>query len=402
MTVYQHLDAWKQVAARAYASGAEVLNPGGPGHGITRLRWDVAGRCKSPVYREYLGSEPERVSDARMAMFALGYGDVRVYRREHDRKVYRRGPPHVIELNVRCRRCEDCLAARARLWRMRAQAEIQSSARTWFGTLTLSPSEHFKVLSALRLRMAESGADFDTLDEADQFRARVRAIGAEITRWLKRVRKESGAKLRYCLVVERHKSGLPHWHVLIHEVEGSVRERTLRKQWHLGFSMFKLVAQDEKQRAANYVAKYLSKSLLSKVRASKAYGTTNHNELNASVHRLTDQGNREKSSLTPPTDDAMSKGGGLYNVSKCMADQPSPQRSGAVPARLSRPGTDSKAGERQHKVAGTGERQFGGATLEAHERWLWSEQQGQASYAPAPKPSGCQTIRYSNGHRAGP
>ena len=108
-------------------------------------------------------------------------------------------------------------------------------------------------------------------------------VGREVTRYLKRVRKESGARVRYLLVAERHKSGQPHLHIMVHEAdqERPVRYATLANQWKLGFVHFKL-AQDTK--TAAYVCKYISKALLARVRASLRYGlgeeerTTVHSE----------------------------------------------------------------------------------------------------------------------------
>lgn len=97
-------------------------------------------------------------------------------------------------------------------------------------------------------------------------------IGPEITRYLKRVRKESKSSFRYLLVMEAHKSGLPHYHMLLHEKPfgGEIPKRILKYQWHLGHTDFKLV--DDAQHKAEYMCKYLAKSLLARVRASKGYG----------------------------------------------------------------------------------------------------------------------------------
>ena len=66
-------------------------------------------------------------------------------------------------------------------------------------------------------------------------------------------------------------SGLPHYHLLVHEqAPGATEERVLRQEWStLGFSKFRLV-HDE--RGASYAAKYLAKSTAARVRASKDYG----------------------------------------------------------------------------------------------------------------------------------
>jgi hypothetical protein len=145
--------------------------------------------------------------------------------------------------------------------------------RTWFGTLTLSAQAQFQMMLQAGARTRRRGSDFQLLTPAAQFTARHQQINRELTLWLKRIRKESGSKFRYILVAEAHKSGLPHYHTLIHECEGKpIRHSMLKKQWKLGFSDFKLVAQDGDTRAAYYVAKYLAKSATARVRASQAYG----------------------------------------------------------------------------------------------------------------------------------
>lgn len=179
--------------------------------------------------------------------------------------------PQLAELEVRCRTCEPCLAARAAHWRLRAQAEYRAASRTWFGTLTLSPEQHFRVLSQARMAASRNGDDFDTFQTEAQFLARHRIISKMLTDYVKRVRFESGALLRFLCVAEAHKTGLPHYHMLVHEVTPAdvVRHKTLKSQWRLGFSNWKLV---ETSQAAGYVCKYLSKSNLARVRASLDYG----------------------------------------------------------------------------------------------------------------------------------
>lgn len=120
-------------------------------------------------------------------------------------------------------------------------------------------------------RLAKRGVRWAELSPAEQFQARHQEISRDLTTWLKRVRKQSGARLRYLLVAEAHKSGLPHYHALIHERRFSVpvTERVLRHQWNLGFSKFQLVEGSE---AAWYVAKYLAKDARARVRASVRYG----------------------------------------------------------------------------------------------------------------------------------
>lgn len=178
-------------------------------------------------------------------------------------------PVHV-DLAVPCRRCDACLKQRAFQWTKRARAEIAQASRTWFGTLTIAPEQWFMIDARARLHCRDTGRGFDQLDPAERFRERHREISFELTKFLKRVRKQSKASLRFLLVAEAHKSGLPHYHMLIHEAKEPVRERVLNGRWQLGFSQWRLV-RDEK--AASYICKYVAKSALARLRASKGYGS---------------------------------------------------------------------------------------------------------------------------------
>ncbi len=227
---------------------------------LTRSEWNLARTCERPVHRE---SEYLR-RPRRLKVF-----------QENIRHRTSETPLRVLELETRCRKCPRCLQARAAYWRKRAESELgQTRGRTWFGTLTLSPDSHFKALCAASLRLAAQGTNFDDLDSQDQFLERHREIGREITLWLKRVRKESGIPLRFFLTAEAHKSGLPHYHILVHEAspDAPLRAKVLRTQWKLGFTRFNLVAEGGERRSAAYVAKYLSKSASARVRASAGYG----------------------------------------------------------------------------------------------------------------------------------
>lgn len=267
----QPLDKWAAIAGSSLDRGATAVKAGGLHHGATTLKWDVAGSCSSPVYREILGARAESppVTVGRNPFTE------RTDLLRAELHSSHRGPIHVIEMNVRCRRCAECLKARASHWRHRAEAEIAAaSGRTWFGTLTLSPHNHWMAEARASLRLARSGCDWARLSSDEQFAERHRENSREITLWLKRVREQTGAKLRYICVAEQHKSGLPHYHLLIHEAECDkpVRHKTLKEQWRLGFSDFKLVAQQDEAGAARYVAKYLTKSASARVRASRGYG----------------------------------------------------------------------------------------------------------------------------------
>lgn len=189
-------------------------------------------------------------------------------------------PAASICMAVRCRRCPPCLRYRARLWAQKGMAEVRAGQRTWFGTLTVRPETRFMYRLTTDQRLLDAGRQ--SWSDAEWFREHVKDLGREVTLFLKRLRKNSGAKIRYLLVAERHKDGYPHFHVLIHEIRGSepVTKRCLEAAWQAGFSNWRLVSSDN-PRVVYYVTKYLTKSALTRVRASFRYGRD-------AVHRLTE------------------------------------------------------------------------------------------------------------------
>ena len=253
--------------ARALARHA--LQMGGERYSLHEIRWDCSGGCEAPVRVLFEGRPEAR------PFTHLGARGLHTRQFVHYADGFDRDQLMSVLMLTRCRRCRVCLRARQFAWSQRAKFELGNSARTWFGTLTLRADEQY--LAELRARRDLRGrsVDFDKLSPEAQFKARHNAVSPELTKWLKRVRKESGASARYLLVAEAHKSGLPHYHVLIHEVgdRDRIGERVLRRQWKLGHSKFNLVdAGDPK--AAHYVCKYLSKAAEARVRASVRYGVS--------------------------------------------------------------------------------------------------------------------------------
>lgn len=240
-----HIESVQRLAARALAAGAKQPSLG-------RIEWDISGRCQNPRPRE-VWSRGDR--NARSVVCGPGLT---------------RGQLMVV-LDCKCRTCPNCLKERRFRWANRAKIEIQSSARTWFGTLTLAPQARYHTLAATRHRLDAQGVDFDQLSEQDQFSEWAMTAGREVTKYLKRIRKASKARLRYVLVSERHKDGAPHFHLLVHESFAglTVKYRELSKHWTLGFSKWNLVTD---QPAALYVTKYLAKQATTRVRASLYYG----------------------------------------------------------------------------------------------------------------------------------
>lgn len=231
-------------------------------------------------------------------------------------------------------------------WTARAITEYHRAERTWFGTLTLSPMEHYVIDARAQARLGRSGVNWQQLSAKEQFAERAKELGAEATKFIKRLR--FGSKMvcedgphiphkpviRYLLVAEMHDSaetsdemrGRPHFHMLLHEQQAgalvvgkpltalfagrsvemerrSYKTRRgwkpgvfaadnsfLRSNWTLGFTKFQLA---ESPMSAAYVCKYLTKALAVRVRASQGYGLENHNtEGKASIE------NRQRETMT--------------------------------------------------------------------------------------------------------
>jgi hypothetical protein len=127
---------------------------------------------------------------------------------------------------------------------------------------------------AAERKLLTGGWQLDEVGKPELFRATCGEVVPELQRWLKRIRKNSGARLRYIIIAEAHKSGLPHWHLLLHENSGSVRKRTLEGAWRHGLSHFRLVDNSD-TKTPYYVTKYLTKSVtMPRMLASTDYGRT--------------------------------------------------------------------------------------------------------------------------------
>lgn len=192
--------------------------------------------------------------------------------------------PRCVELHTRCRRCEYCLRQRQYLWHHRAIRETRHAQRTWFGTLTLTPANHHQALARARHKVGQQGQRFEDLPSEKQLALRIGETSRELSLYIKRVRKaaaerakkrgDPSPRLRYLLVAEVHRSGLPHWHMLFHEQDGwaNLTHEILAKQWTLGFERWRL-SNPQNLRETVYLCKYLSKSAAARVRASQHYGS---------------------------------------------------------------------------------------------------------------------------------
>lgn len=234
------------LARRALAAGATRS-------GFTLVEWDLAGNCEQPYITEHMG-RPERVRQKEIIVDDLS-GSNR---------------PLTVEIATRCRKCASCLRVRRNLWTHRAEAETKLRPRTWMGTITLRPEALYR-LDILSAR--EFGVGYDELSKDRKFRLLDACVFREIAKMLKRIRASYKGRIRFMCVTEQHKSGNPHWHLLVHQCDlfPDLTYRLLEGQWHLGFTKWKLVT-DVAQ--ARYVAKYCSKSNVARVRASLRYGET--------------------------------------------------------------------------------------------------------------------------------
>lgn len=224
-----------------------ALALGARNNGASHVEHDISGSCTSPRTRHWEH---------------LGYRDL-PRGLEHPRN-----HSLALTLHVRCRKCEACRSQRRSLWMVRALNETAMSQRTWLVTLTLRPERQLFYQVEAERRCRRRSVNWNGLGDLEREAEVHNEISKELTRWLKRVRKNSGAVLRLLCVSERHQSGLPHYHLLVHEVAGEVTYRDLCNPWTDGFSHAKLA--DEK--AAWYVCKYVSKEARTRVRASLHYG----------------------------------------------------------------------------------------------------------------------------------
>lgn len=262
-------------AARHYAYEARIT---GSDHA------DRAGACQSPVYVPVTGVRDKSLQWLAQLShetswpgtdYAPGHG----WMGDHpETKLGDHAEIRHATIAVPCRNCEACFRTRASMWRRRARAETVASARTWFVTLTCRPEVHFRHTALAELKLVQlRTAGWDNskkpnyISPRERWRIQCEPLLREHQLFMKRLRK-SAPGLRYFLVVEEHKSGLPHLHMLLHESVKPVRWKDIDAAWHLGFHVSKLVGSSgTKWEGANYVTKYLTKSA-SILRSSLRYG----------------------------------------------------------------------------------------------------------------------------------
>lgn len=253
----------------------KALQSGGRQLGPFEVEWEIAGRCLMPVRREVSArkgqgfsiTKPRRRVHSALAIedtfhdwvndepLTLNYGADKV-------------GPYAIYLTVKCRMCDECLKERKIAWANRALVEYERASRVWFGTLTLEPQWQSLFGAQAAQRAAKNGDVLEALPFDTQLHLRHQAAAVEITKMWKRLRK-AGHRFRYFVVLEAHKSGLPHYHAMLFEQSAPVTKRELDAEWPCGFTKWKL-AEDSGR--VWYVAKYLGKSSAARVRASLNFG----------------------------------------------------------------------------------------------------------------------------------
>jgi hypothetical protein len=161
-----------------------------------------------------------------------------------------------------CRKCDKCILFRRLRWRDRIRREIAFAPRSWMVTLTFSDLH----LSGIRLQAAaDRSKPFETALE--------RACYKHVQRYLKRVRKMGKCQFRYVGIFELGaQTGRGHYHLIVSEVHRSnpVLKRVLNDQWR-SFVEAHLVSGGDGD-PASYVSKYLTKSAVTRPRASRRYG----------------------------------------------------------------------------------------------------------------------------------
>lgn len=224
---------FRTLASKAFDQGATWTD--------TTITWDCAPECAKPYMVTLASTRPPKA-------------DVRIHKHTplHEFVKVSEGTQTYLDILTRCRKCANCLEYRSRLWTARGFEETKNASRTWFMTFTVNPQNRFE------LSCRAQSWDFTPV---------YKELSKEFTLYLKRVRK-AGYKFRYMMVAEKHKDGFPHLHALVHEVSAAIPKRALQERWKLGFTNCKLADKFQ----ARYLAKYLAKEQLARVRASVRYG----------------------------------------------------------------------------------------------------------------------------------
>ena len=218
----------------------KALAHGGERIGLTSVRWDIAPNCANARCVELVGRPDPKKWRAYKYRFDAAAAANRLILETRQRTLTNVSEafPIFVELWTKCRNCTNCLREKAHMWQERAKREIDAAERTWFGTFTLHPDTYTRYLNTCRVNAANNLEHWEYLSDKERSKRLCAQFGKDLTKFFKRLRKNTGAKVRYLLVSEEHKSGVPHFHALIHQVspDGLVRKRDLEACWKLGFT----------------------------------------------------------------------------------------------------------------------------------------------------------------------
>lgn len=222
---------WTEVSLRLDASRSEDeprFERGSDGH----FHWNCAGDCANfhTVIKRVAGSNPLIID----------------------------WTGSIVRIYVRCRECPACLRYRQMQWTRRIENELVLAQlrgeKVWMGTFTYRPN-----------------------DPAGDY---IKISGKRATDYLKRLRRRmqhhQRGRLRYVFVHERHKNGRLHLHGLFMAGSAVKRDFEAATAGRFGHCRFRLVADDPSsgESVSWYVAKYLAKEALGRVRCSLHFGRT--------------------------------------------------------------------------------------------------------------------------------
>ncbi len=259
LRVYSAAADVKLATIRAFVAGRAVI------HDPAYATADYSGRCERPIVIDRIGVGHELLSRPIHGAEAAPVG-------------FEREKPFTLSNLVRCRRCEACLKERRWMWTERAAKEWREATRTWLCTFTLRPSEHYKLGVQTRQRLEAQGEDIDKMDARRRLEEMMVEYRDVMRRYVNRLRKglvQRGwpqVQFRYLWVPEPHKSGLIHFHMLLHEVADDMRipKRRIEDMWGLGHAGAKEVHSEAE---AKYACKYLGKHHFEgRLAVSKHYG----------------------------------------------------------------------------------------------------------------------------------
>ena len=165
-----------------------------------------------------------------------------------------------VDMKVPCRRCAKCLQFRQLKWKERAEREILLAKRTWWITLTFSPTHLAGILAK-----AHSLPPHLSMDRRID-----RVAYGHLQRFFKRLRKVG--TFRFLAVFERgEEHGRAHYHLFIHETgDRPILKSSLETQWP---SIVHARLVDEGRKGlTGYLTKYATKSFDIPPRASIRYG----------------------------------------------------------------------------------------------------------------------------------